>query len=104
MTTALWLALGLEIGKRPLNFFGFSLTGHVFAALGVVFVALEAVFNSVAAVVPALLGLLLCLLWRFSGHMRERYGFWRLRSKLKLRRQHLKVHPGDKRPPPNYWH
>jgi len=103
LTTALWVALGLEMGRRPLNFFGFPLTGHLFAGLGLVFVALEAVFNSVTAVIPALLGLLLCFLWiywRLPSRLQERYGSLRLKSKFKLRRKHLKLLTGDKRNTP----
>jgi len=102
LTTALWVALGVEIGKRRLRFFGFSLTGHTFAALGALFVALEAIFKSIVLIVPTLLGLLLCLLWvhwRLPARLRERYGSWRLKSKLNLRRKHLKVLPGDERTP-----
>jgi hypothetical protein len=100
LTTVLWVALGLEIGRRPLNFFGFGLTGHVFAALGVLFVALEAIFNSPAAIVPSLLGLLLCFMWiygRLPSKLSERYGSWRLKSKLNLRRKQLKLLSGSKR-------
>jgi hypothetical protein len=97
------VALGLEIGKRPLGFFGFPLTGYTFAALGVVFIALEAVFDSPTAVVPALVGLFLCFAWvhwRLPSKLFERYGSWRLQSKLNLRRKRLKVLSGDKRNTP----
>ncbi|MCL2178205.1 MAG: hypothetical protein FWB81_02180 [Cystobacterineae bacterium] len=103
LTTALWVALGLEIGKRPLNFFGISLTGHFFAALGLAFVVLEAVFNSPIAVVPSLVGACLCFIWvrwRFPGHFLERYGSWRLRRKFALRRKQLNVVSGGKRNTP----
>jgi len=107
LTTVLWVALGLEIGKRPLSFFGLPLKGYGFAALGVLFIALEAVFNAPAAIVPALLGLLLCFAWvhlRPPGRLLERYGSWRLKSKLRLRRKHLKVLSGDKKGSDRYLH
>jgi len=100
LTTALWLALGLEIGKRQLNFFGFGLTGHLFAALGLAFVLLEAIFNTPAAVVPSLAGVFLCFLWLRSGGLWERYGSWRMGRKFALRRKRMNILVGGKRNTP----
>jgi len=103
LTTVLWVALGLEIGRGRLSFFGLPLTGHTFAALGALFIALEAVFSSPAAIVPAFWGLLLCyawVRWKSPRKLLERYGSWRLKSKLNLRRKQLKVLSGEKRNTP----
>ncbi|MCL2013206.1 MAG: hypothetical protein FWG75_10530 [Cystobacterineae bacterium] len=104
LTSILWVALGLEIGKRPLNFFGFALTGYVFAGLGLAFILLEAIFGSPVAIIPSLLAVLLSFLWvrwRIPGGLLERYSFWRLKRRAKLHRKRLNLLSGGKRNTPS---
>ena len=94
MTSILWVAYGLSIGRAPTNFWGIGLTGNMFAALGLGFILLSAAFGSFLSVLPDLFGIALAFLYVRGGSPRTlwlRYNHKRLQRRLSARPKHLRV-------------
>lgn len=94
MTSILWVAYGLYIGRGQTNFWGIGLSGNAFAGLGVGFVVLSAAFSSVWAVLPDMLGMALAFLYVRGASPRTlwlRFNHKRLQRRLTARPKHLRV-------------
>jgi membrane associated rhomboid family serine protease len=94
MTSVVWVAYGLYIGRGQTNFWGIPLTGNAFAALGVAFVALYAVAYGWRSHLPELLALGLTYAYVRGGSPRTlwlRFNHKRLQRRLTARPKHLRV-------------
>ena len=104
MTTVLWVAYGLVIGRGQTNFWGIPLTGNWFAAIGAGFTVLRLLTaSSWQVLAPELISLVLVFAYvrgaspkRLLLHLQH----WRLQRQLKDRSKHLRV-VGKNRPPPD---
>lgn len=94
LTSALWVAEGWRLGRRPTSFWGLSLTGNQFALIGVGFIGLNAVFSGVLSVLPDFLAVGLTYLYVIGWSPRLlvlRFQSWRLQRQLRGRARHLKL-------------
>lgn len=99
MTTVLWVAYGLAIGRGETNFWGMPLSGNAFAGIGAGFVVLMAIINGFQTQVPDLLGLVLVFAYVRGANPRKLWlhlQHWRLQRQLKGRSKHLQVVPRDR--------
>ncbi|RKH12284.1 rhomboid family intramembrane serine protease [Corallococcus praedator] len=102
MTTVLWVAYGLVIGRGQANFWGIPLTGNWFAAIGAGFTVLRLLTApSWQFLAPELFSLVLVFAYvrgaspkRLMLHLQH----WRLQRQLRDRSKHLRV-VGKERPP-----
>jgi membrane associated rhomboid family serine protease len=99
MTSVLWVAYGLAIGRGETNFWGIPLSGNAFAGIGAGFVVLMAIINGFQTQVPDILGLVLVFAYvrgaspkRLWLHLQH----WRLQRQLRGRSKHLQVVPRDR--------
>lgn len=103
MTTVLWVAYGLVIGRGQTNFWGIPLTGNWFAAIGAGFTVLRLLTAPAWQVLaPELISLPLVFAYvhgaspkRLMLHLQH----WRLQRQLRDRSKHLRVVDRDRRPP-----
>jgi membrane associated rhomboid family serine protease len=94
MTSVVWVAYGLYIGRGQTNFWGIPLTGNAFAAIGVGFVALYAVANGWRSHLPEIIALGLTYAYVRGGSPRTlwlRFNHKRLQRRLSARPKHLRV-------------
>ena len=94
LTSVVWVAYGLYIGRGQTNFWGIGLTGNAFAAIGVGFVLLYAVADGWRAHLPELIGLGLTYAYVRGGSPRTlwlRFNHKRLQRRLTGRPKHLRV-------------
>ncbi len=94
MSSAVWVAYGLAIGRGQVSFWGLPVTGHVFAGIAVLFVALNAAMGGGAAVIPEVFGLAMTFGYMKLGSPRFlwlKFQSWRLGRQLKSRSKHLRV-------------
>jgi membrane associated rhomboid family serine protease len=94
MTSVVWVAYGLYIGRGQTNFWGIPLTGNAFAAIGVGFVLLYAVANGWRSHLPELIALGLTYAYVRGGSPRTlwlRFNHKRLQRRLTGRPKHLRV-------------
>jgi hypothetical protein len=93
MTTALWVAYGLFIGRGQANFWGIPTTGNVLALIGIGFVVLGYLTGSGQAI-PAAFAVLLTFAFMRGFAPKVlwlRFQSWRLQRQLRGRSKHLKV-------------
>jgi membrane associated rhomboid family serine protease len=94
MTSVLWVAYGLSIGRAQANVWGIPMTGNGLAAVGVGFVLLNAAFGNPWGVLPDLLGIGLAFIYVRGGSPRTlwlRFNHKRLQRRLTARPKHLRV-------------
>jgi membrane associated rhomboid family serine protease len=94
LTTVLWVAYGLAIGRGQTNFWGMPLSGNMLAAVGAAFVGLNVVTAGWRSEVPALFGLVLIYAYVKGASPRRLWlqlQHWRLQRQLKDRSKHLHV-------------
>ncbi|RKG94292.1 DUF1751 domain-containing protein [Corallococcus sp. CA053C] len=104
MTTVLWVAYGLVIGRGQTNFWGIPLTGYWFAGIGAGFTLLRLLTAPAwQFLAPELISLVLVFAYvrgaspkRLLLHLQH----WRLQRQLRDRSKHLRV-VGKNRPPPD---
>ncbi|NMO21108.1 DUF1751 domain-containing protein [Pyxidicoccus fallax] len=102
MTTALWVAYGLSIGRGETNFWGIPLSGNALAGIGAGFVVLSAVTAGWQTQVPDLLALGLVFAYVRGANPRRlmlHFQHWRLQRQLKDRSKHLRVVPKNQNRP-----
>ena len=102
MTTVLWVAYGLSIGRGETNFWGIPLSGNALAAIGAGFVVLSAVTAGWQTQVPDLLALGLVFAYVRGVSPRRlmlHFQHWRLQRQLKDRSKHLRVVPKNQNRP-----
>ncbi len=94
MTSVLWVAYGLTIGRGQTNFWGLPLSGNALAGIGAGFVVLSAITGGWRSQVPDLLGLCLVFAYVRGANPRRLWlhlQHWRLQRQLKSRSKHLQV-------------
>ncbi|WP_426754347.1 DUF1751 domain-containing protein [Myxococcus sp. Y35] len=94
MTSVLWVAYGLTIGRGQTNFWGLPLSGNALAGIGAGFVVLSAVTQGWQSQVPDLLGLCMVFAYVRGANPRRLWlhlQHWRLQRQLKGRSKHLQV-------------
>ncbi|HZI11111.1 MAG TPA: DUF1751 domain-containing protein [Myxococcus sp.] len=99
MTSVLWVAYGLAIGRGETNFWGMPLSGNAFAGIGAGFVVLMAIINGFQTQVPDILGLVLVFAYVRGASPRKLWlhlQHWKLQRQLKGRSKHLQVVPRDR--------
>ncbi|MFP2930419.1 DUF1751 domain-containing protein [Pyxidicoccus sp. 3LG] len=102
MTTVLWVAYGLSIGRGETNFWGIPLSGNALAGIGAGFVVLMAVINGWQTQVPDLLALGMVFAYVRGANPRRLWlhlQHWRLQRQLKDRSKHLHVVPKNQNRP-----
>ena len=93
VATALWVAMGLYIGRGQANFWGMPTTGNVLALIGAAF-ALISLVQGAAQGVPNLISAALTFAYmRGLGPKRVwlRFQSWNLRRQTRSRSKHLRV-------------
>ncbi|HLL51911.1 MAG TPA: rhomboid family intramembrane serine protease [Myxococcaceae bacterium] len=95
MTTSLWVAYGLFIGRGPANFWGLPTTGNVLALIGVGFVALN-FLQGAGQAIPAVFACAITFAYMRGlvpspKRLQLRFQDWRLRRQARSRAKHLKV-------------
>jgi membrane associated rhomboid family serine protease len=104
MTTALWIAYGLSMGRGQTNFWGIPLTGNTLALIGVAFIVLGGVYGGFYGVLPDVFGAALTWGYVRGGRPRVlwlRFQSWRLQRQLRGRSKHLRVVGRDGQGTPN---
>lgn len=99
LTTVLWVAYGLAIGRGQTNFWGLPLSGNALAAIGAGFVLLQALTAGWRSAVPELLGLVLIYAYVKGASPRRawlHFQHWRLQRQLRNRSKHLHVVSQDR--------
>lgn len=102
MTSALWVAYGLSLGRAQVNFWGLPVNGYGFAAIGVGFTVLNGLMGSWQAVVPEVCGLALTFAYVDGWSPRIlwlRLQNWRLQRTLRGRAKHLRLVAKDRNTP-----
>jgi membrane associated rhomboid family serine protease len=102
MTTVLWVAYGLSIGRGETNFWGIPLSGNALAGIGAGFVVLSAVTAGWQTQVPDLLGLGMVFAYVRGASPRRlllQFQHWRLQRQLRDRSKHLRVVPKNQSRP-----
>lgn len=102
MTTVLWVAYGLSIGRGETNFWGIPLSGNALAGIGAGFVVLSAVTAGWQTQVPDLLGLGMVFAYVRGVSPRRlllQFQHWRLQRQLRDRSKHLRVVPKNQSRP-----
>lgn len=101
LTSVLWVAYGLAIGRGQANFWGIPLSGNALAGIGAGFVLLQALTAGWASTVPELFGLVLVYAYVKGASPRRawlHFQHWRLQRQVRNRSKHLHVVSGE-RPP-----
>lgn len=104
MTSSLWVAYGLRVGRGQTNFWGMPVTGNMLALIGVGFIFLDGAFNGWLKELPAVIALAFAFAyvqWGFPARFIEQFGSWRLKKQLSRRTSQLKVVSGGERNMPN---
>jgi len=100
MSSVLWVAYGLTIGKGQTNFWGIPLSGNAFAGIGAGFVALgiltrgDNLYMGLLSQLPDVLGLLFVFLYLKGANPRRlwlHFQHWRLQRQLRGRARNLRV-------------
>jgi membrane associated rhomboid family serine protease len=94
MTSSLWVAYGLRVGRHQTNFWGMPVSGNILALIGVGFVFLDGAFNGWLRELPAVIALAFTFAyvqWGFPAKLFARLGSWRLQRRLNKRSSHLSV-------------
>ncbi|NOK34926.1 DUF1751 domain-containing protein [Corallococcus exercitus] len=103
MTTVLWVAYGLVIGRGQTNFWGIPLTGNWFAAIGAGFTVLRLLTAPAWQVMaPELISLVLIFAYVRGASPKRlmlQLQHWRLQRQLRDRSKHLRV--VDRERPPD---
>jgi membrane associated rhomboid family serine protease len=102
LTSVLWVAYGLSIGRGETNFWGIPLSGNALAGIGAGFVVLMAVINGWQTQVPDLLALGMVFAYVRGASPRRlmlHFQHWRLQRQLKDRSKHLRVVPKNQNRP-----
>ena len=102
MTTVLWVAYGLSIGRGETNFWGIPLSGNALAGIGAGFVVLMAIIGPWQAQVPDLLALGMVFAYVRGANPRRlllHFQHWRLQRQLRDRSKHLRVVPKNQSRP-----
>ncbi|MBN1208656.1 MAG: DUF1751 domain-containing protein [Myxococcaceae bacterium] len=106
MTTVLWVAYGLTIGRGQTNFWGIPLSGNMFAGLGVGFVVLSILtsgrtpYEGLLLQLPDVFGLLLIFGYVRGASPRKlwlHFQHWRLQRQLRGRARNLHIVSSDRR-------
>jgi membrane associated rhomboid family serine protease len=101
LTSVLWVAYGLAIGRGQANFWGIPLSGNALAGIGAGFVLLQALTAGWASTVPELFGLVLVYAYVKGASPRRAWlhlQHWRLQRQVRNRSKHLHVVSGERRP------
>ena len=104
MTTLVWVAYGLSIGRGQSNFWGIPLSGNALAGIGAGFVVLSGLTAGWLSQIPELFALVIAFVYVRGGSPRTlmlRLQHWRLQRQLRGRSRHLKV-MRDERPSDRY--
>lgn len=99
LTSVLWVAYGLAMGRGQTNFWGIPLSGNGLAAIGAGFVLLQALIHGWRTAVPELFGLVLVYAYVKGASPRRawlHFQHWRLQRQLRSRSKHLHVVPHDR--------
>jgi len=102
MTSVLWVAYGLSIGRGETNFWGIPLSGNALAGVGAGFVVLMAIIGPWQAQVPDLLALGMVFAYVRGANPRRlllHFQHWRLQRQLRDRSKHLRVVPKNQSRP-----
>jgi hypothetical protein len=100
MTTLLWVAYGLTIGRGQANFWGIPLSGNALAGIGAGFVVLSVLTNGRNPVeglllnLPDVFALFLAFAYVHGASPRRlwlRFQHWRLQRQLRSRSRNLRV-------------
>lgn len=94
MTTLVWVAYGLSIGRGQSNFWGMPVTGNVLAGIGAAFVVLNALRFGWVAQLPHLFAIAIAFVYVRGGsprHLWLRFQHARLQRQLRGRSKHLHV-------------
>jgi hypothetical protein len=106
MTTVLWVAYGLIIGRGQANFWGIPLSGNMLAGIGAGFVALSIITSGGGPVVgllqnlPDVFGLLLIFGYVRGADPRKlwlHFQHWRLQKQVRARSRNLHVVSSERR-------
>ncbi|MBJ6759483.1 rhomboid family intramembrane serine protease [Myxococcaceae bacterium JPH2] len=100
LTTVLWVAYGLVIGRGQTNFWGIPLSGNIFAAIGAAFTVLQLLSRPWQYLAPDILSLLLVFAYVRGGSPRRLWLYfqhWRLQRQLRDRSKHLRVVERDRK-------
>lgn len=102
MTSAIWVAYGLHLGRSQTNFFGLPLTGNMLALIGAGFVFLNGAMSraGIVTVIPGLFALLFTWLYMHGADPSAlwlRFRSWQLDRDLKKRSAHLRSLEGGRR-------
>jgi len=102
LASTVWVAYGLAHGRSQISFWGFPISGNLFAGIGVLFVVLNAAFSGWLRVLPDALAIALAIGYLRLGSPRTvllRFQSWRFRRQLKARSTHLKLIVKDRNTP-----
>lgn len=94
MTSIVWVAYGLTIGRGQTNFWGLPLSGNMLALIGAGFVLLSTLQVGWAAQLPELIGLVIAFGYVRGGSPRRLWlslQHWRLQRQLRSRSRNLRV-------------
>jgi hypothetical protein len=94
MTTVLWVAYGLAIGRGQTNFWGFPLSGNALAGIGAGFVILQVLTAGWRSQLPDLFGLVLIYAYVKGASPRRlwlQFQHWRIQRQLRERSKRLRV-------------
>ncbi len=99
MTSVLWVAYGLAIGRGQTNFWGMPLSGNALAGIGAGFVVLQVLMVGWRSQVPEIFGLVLIYAYVKGANPRRlwlHFQHWRLQRQVRERSKHLHVVPRDR--------
>ncbi|MDC0709877.1 DUF1751 domain-containing protein [Stigmatella sp. ncwal1] len=100
LTSILWVAYGLTIGRGQTNFWGIPLSGNALAGVGAGFVLLSvltsggSLFEGLLRQLPEVLGLVLVFVYVRGASPRRLWlhlQHWRLQRQLRSRSRHMRV-------------
>jgi membrane associated rhomboid family serine protease len=99
LTSVLWVAYGLAIGRGQANFWGMPLSGNALAGIGAAFVVFQVLAVGWRSQLPEIFGLVLIYAYVKGGSPRRlwlHFQHWRLQRQLRERSKHLHVVPRDR--------
>ncbi|ADO74305.1 DUF1751 domain-containing protein [Stigmatella aurantiaca] len=105
LTSILWVAYGLTIGRGQTNFWGIPLSGNALAGVGAGFVLLSvltsggSLFEGLMRQLPEVLGLVLVFVYVRGASPRRlwlHFQHWRLQRQLRSRSRHMRVVPQER--------
>ena len=94
MTSALWVASGWTLGKRPMSFWSIPATGNMLAGIGIAFVVVNAALNHPLVVVPDVFAIGLTYGYVRGWSLRPlwlRFQAWRIQSQMRRRSKNLRL-------------